>query len=164
MLISFDNMPSYARIWVYQADRSLTSSEVLAIEQYLSNQVADWAAHGAPLAGSFQVLHQRFVIVAVDEKQNAASGCSIDASTRWLKDLGQNLAINFFDRSIAYWHNNSIQTVEMLKIKPLVAEGVITPDTIIFNNLVANIDDFQAKWQVKAGDSWMARYFKTATA
>lgn len=164
MLIPFDKMPDYARVWVYQANKNLSEAEVNYIQQNLENQVNQWAAHGAALVGSVQVLHNRFVIVAVDEMHNQASGCSIDASTRWLKDLGAEMNIDFFDRSIAFVDDDEIKTVEMLKIKPFVAEGILTPDTLIFNNLVPNIGEFKNAWQVSATHSWMKRYFQTATA
>lgn len=163
MLIPFNKMPDYARVWVYQANKNLTEVEVNYIQQNLENQVNQWAAHGAALVGSVQVLHNRFVIVAVDEMHNQASGCSIDASTRWLKDLGAEMNIDFFDRSIAFVNNDQIQTVEMLKIKSLVAEEILTPDTLIFNNLVPNIGEFKNAWQISAANSWMKRYFQTAT-
>jgi hypothetical protein len=163
MLIPFNNMPDHARIWVYQANKNLSETEVNFIQQNLENQVNQWAAHGADLMGAVQVLHNRFVIVAVDENHNHASGCSIDASTRWLKDLGADMNIDFFNRSIAFVNNGEIQTVEMLKIKALVSEGILTPDTLIFNNLVPNIGDFKNAWQVSASNSWMKRYFQTAT-
>jgi hypothetical protein len=163
MLIPFNNMPDYARVWVYQANKNLTESEVGYIQQVLENQINNWAAHGASLAGSAQIFHNRFVVVAVDEMQNQASGCSIDASTRWLKELGADMNLDFFDRSVAFIHNNEIKTVEMLKIKGLVAEDILTPETLIFNNLVPNIHEFKNAWNVKASDSWMKRYFQTAT-
>ncbi len=163
MLIPFNKMPDYARVWVYQANQNLTDSEVQIIQQVLENQINNWAAHGASLAGSVQVLHNRFVIVAVDEMQNQASGCSIDASTRWLKDLGNDLNLDFFDRSVAFLQNNDLKTVEIGKIKTLVTEDILTPDTLIFNNLVPNIQAFKSNWNIKASDSWMKKYFQTVT-
>ena len=163
MLIPFHKMPDYARVWVYQTNRNLTDSEVQTIQQVLENQINNWAAHGADLAGSVQVLHNRFVVVSVDEMQNQASGCSIDASTRWLKDLGAELNIDFFDRSVAFLQNDELQTVEINKIKSLVTDNILTSNTLIFNNLVSNIKEFKDNWNVKASDSWMKRYFQMVT-
>ncbi len=160
MLIPFHQLPSHARIWVYQANRNLTDIEVNHIQKTLESQVNNWAAHGAPLLASAKVFYDRFVVVGLDENQNAASGCSIDVSTHWLKDLGAALGIDFFNRSILFWQNEELKSVEMLQIKVLVAEEIINPETLIFNNLVSNLQDFLNNWQVKAGDSWMKRYFK----
>ena len=160
MLIPFNKMPDHARVWVYQTDRNLSDAEVQYIQQTLDFQINNWAAHGAALVGAATVLHKRFVVVSVDENHNQASGCSIDASTNWLKNLGAEMNLNFFDRSVAYVQADEIKTVEMLKIKPLVAEGILTPDTLIFNNLVPNVGEFKQAWNVSAGESWMKRYFQ----
>ena len=159
MLIPLHKMPDYSRVWVYQANKNLTDSEVQSIQRILENQIDNWAAHGAPLAGSVQVLHHRFVIVSVDERQNQASGCSIDASTRWLKDLGAEMNIDFFNRSVAFLQKNELKTAEIGKIKSLVADEILTSETLIFNNLVSNVQEFKNNWQIKASDSWMKRYF-----
>jgi hypothetical protein len=164
MLIHFNKMPDHARVWVYQTDRNLSDAEVQYIQQTLDFQINNWAAHGAALVGAATVLHKRFVVVSVDENHNQASGCSIDASTNWLKNLGTEMNLNFFDRSVAYIQGDEIKTVEMLKIKPLVSEGILTPDTLIFNNLVPNIGEFNKAWNVSAGDSWMKRYFQGEVA
>ena len=164
MFIPFEKMPDYARVWVYQTDKNLNDAEFIYVLETLEAQVNQWAAHGVPLVGSVKILHNRFIVVAVDEAQNQASGCSIDASTRWLKELSAEMNINFFDRSIVFIHQDALHSVEMLKIKSLVAEGIIHPDTLIFNNLVANIGEFKNNWQVSAAQSWMKRYFQPITA
>ncbi|MCU0326523.1 MAG: hypothetical protein MUF45_14925 [Spirosomaceae bacterium] len=107
MYIDFEKMPQDARLWVYQANRDLTGGEVDVVQANLQNATQQWAAHGVPLLASFKILYNRFVIVAVDEGQNAASGCSIDASTRWLKELGNHLNIDFFDRSQAFFRQSN---------------------------------------------------------
>jgi hypothetical protein len=164
MLIPFNKMPDHARVWVYQTDKNLSDAEVQYIQQTLDFQINNWAAHGAALVGAATVLHDRFVVVSVDESHNQASGCSIDASTNWLKNLGVEMNLNFFDRSVAYIQGDEIKSVEMLKIKSLVAEGILTPDTLIFNNLVPNVGEFRKAWNVSAGDSWMKRYFQGVVA
>ena len=160
MLIPFNSMSDYARIWVYQTNKNLTDLQVQTIEQFLENQINDWAAHGADLAGSVQVLYNRFVVVAVDEMQNQVSGCSIDASTQWLKALGAELNVDFFDRSVAFLKNNELQTVEIGKIKSLVTDEILMPETLVFNNLVSNIKEFKNNWTIRASESWMKKYFQ----
>jgi hypothetical protein len=161
MQIPFENMPPNARLWVYQADKNLNEKEVNLLQESLNEQIEHWAAHGAPLLGAFKVLHQRFIIIAVDESYNGTSGCSIDASTNWLKALGQQLNINFFDRNIAYIADNEINTVDFLNVKRLVLDGLLQPNTLIFNNLVNTIHDFNQNWKIEASESWLKKYFIT---
>jgi hypothetical protein len=159
MLFPFENMPNYSRIWVYQTDKNLSDKEADLIQVALNEQISHWAAHGAPLAGAAKIFYNRFIIIAADENQNATSGCSIDASTNWLKSIGAEMSINFFDRSIAYLSENQILSIDFLGVKKLIIDGKISTETIIFNNLVANIGEFKQNWKQKAANSWLKKYF-----
>jgi hypothetical protein len=163
MLIPFNSMPENARIWVYQVNRNLAKAESVYIQQFLEEQIGNWAAHGAGLSGAVKVFFNRFVVFALDERQNAASGCSIDASTHWLKELGSEMFLDFFDRSITFWFNDELKCIELPQIKNFIENGIITPETIIFNNLVTKLGEIKDKWQTKASESWMKRYFKLET-
>lgn len=161
MYISFEQIPSSARIWIYQANRAITDSERHEIENTLKPAVSQWAAHGASLLASVKVLHNRFVIIALDENQNEASGCSIDASTRWFKELGNRLNIDFFDRSQAYVDGDEIKTFSIFQPKKAIESGLISPDTIIFvnNNNIHTLADLAGQWKVKASESYLKRFF-----
>ncbi|GAB3911636.1 hypothetical protein GCM10028803_53590 [Larkinella knui] len=165
MWISFNQLPDTARVWVYQAARELTDAEVTAIENDMQSAVDSWAAHGTPLLGSAKLLNNRFLIVAVDEGHHLPSGCSIDSSVRWVRGIGQALNTDFFDRSAAFvTASGSIETVALPQIKAAVTEGRITPETTIYNNLVATKAELLNHWQIRAADSWLKRYFKNVTA
>jgi hypothetical protein len=164
MLIDFDRQPDHARVWIYQSSRLLTDAEAAFVQNSLENQAAQWAAHGAPLTAAVRVLHRRFAVVAVDETRNGASGCSIDASTRWLKDLGAQLNLDFFDRSPAYLDGDEVKILTLSELKTAVADGRLTLATPVFNNLVPTLGDFRRGWQVPAGESWLKRYFKPVVA
>ncbi len=161
MYISFEQIPSSARIWIYQANRTITDNELNEIENTLKPAVSQWAAHGASLLASVKVLYNRFVVIALDENQNEASGCSIDASTRWFKDLSNRLNIDFFDRSQAYLDGEEIKTFSIFQPKKAIESGLISPDTIIFvnNNNIHTLSDLSSHWKVKASESYLKRFF-----
>lgn len=166
MWIDFDSITNDARLWVYQADRPLTSADVAAIGKALQPALNGWAAHGQPLLASAAVLENRFLVIAVDEDHSLPSGCSIDASVRFVRDVGQQLSrsggpVDFFDRSAAYRANDgSVQTLALGNIKTAVADGKLTPDTPVFNTLVKTKAELTTDWQKRAADTWLKRYFK----
>lgn len=161
MYISFEQIPQSARIWIYQANRTLTDAEISDIETTLKPAVSQWAAHGASLLASVKVLHKRFVVIALDENQNEASGCSIDASTRWFKELSNRLNIDFFDRSQAYLDGDQIKTFSIFQPKKAIENGLITADTILFvnNNNLHKLADLSTQWKVRASESYLKRFF-----
>lgn len=160
MYIPFVELPPEARIWIYQSDRSLTTHDVEKINEMSQTFLEDWAAHGASLKSSFKVLHDRFVVIGVDEQYNQASGCSIDASVALIKGLESSLKVNFFDRSkICFLKNDQIFDLPMTKIKENISNGTIDSNTVTFNNLISDVGSLKDSWQIKAKDSWLKRHF-----
>jgi hypothetical protein len=119
-----------------------------------------WAAHNTPLHSSFKVLHDKFLILAVDEGVNAASGCSIDSSVRFVKIIEQSIGINFFDRSqVAFLIDDNIYTTELNSIKNEISAGTIEADTLTFNLQAQNVAEFNENWLMPVHESWMKKYF-----
>lgn len=163
MWIPFNNMPTTARVWIYAAERPLTPTEQARVVDYLKVAVEEWRAHGVPMKASFDLAHGQLVILAADESLTAASGCSIDASTRWFKALGEELGLNWFDRSLFYIGNDQVlHKIATFSIKKAVAEGVILADTLVFPAQVDSIADWKT-WPRPAVDSPLRRYFETVS-
>ena len=161
MQFPFENMPSHARVWVYQANRNLNTAELEKAEEVLAGFTTDWNSHGHGLSSSYKVFYNRFVVLAVDEAAYGASGCSIDKSVNIIKELEQVIGVTLLDKmQIAYLKNDEIASLDFRNVKPAIADGTLLPDTVIFNNLVNSIEELQNSWKQAAGDSWLARYFQ----
>lgn len=160
MLAKFSELPETARVWIYQADGLLTGAQIELIEAESAKFCNQWAAHGTPLHSSFKVLHQKFLVLAVDEGYNNASGCSIDSSVRFVQGLQSALGVNFFDRTkVAFLINDHIYTTELKSIKNEIVDGKIEANTLTFNLQAQNLAEFNNSWLVPAQSSWMKRYF-----
>ncbi|UXX80704.1 hypothetical protein N7E81_06280 [Reichenbachiella carrageenanivorans] len=161
MYIPFEEMANTSRVWIYQANRVLSTKDQLFLDQKCKTFLEQWAAHGQSLKSSFQVVHDKFLIVSVDESFNQASGCSIDASVALVKSLEQSLDISFFDRTqVCFLIDNEIIEIPINGIKTYVENGKINEDTLTFNNLVDNIGAFNKEWKIAAKNSWLKRYFQ----
>lgn len=159
MYIPFNSLPPNARIWIYQSDRSLTMDEERSLAIELEEFCEQWKAHGQPLKTSFKIEHHHFVILAVDENYNDASGCSIDGSVRILKTLQEKSRIDFLDRSkVAFLIDQEIKTFPVTELKNLFSSGRLTATTHTFNNLVATKSDFDKGWLTTVDKSWLVKY------
>jgi hypothetical protein len=159
MYIPFQDMPPQARIWVYQASRSLTVSELEQIKQTISQSCQVWEAHGAPLQASFEIKYNQVIIVAVNEAMNAASGCSIDASTRWFKSLGEALHVDFFSRDVAVVRNEQVELLALNQLKSAVQAGKLNSNDLIITPLLQTVQQYRDTWTSRAEDSYLKRYF-----
>jgi hypothetical protein len=159
MYCDFDQLPDSSQIWIFQADRLLDVFEIDKCAQFLIEKLSNWASHGTPLTASFKFEYNRFIIIAVDSDQNSASGCSIDTSNRWIKELQLKLNIDFFDRSLAFLVDNKINNVSIFGIKNQILSNSIMPETMVFDNTIASKLELKNNWILKAKESHLARYF-----
>lgn len=159
MFIPFENLPDDSRLWVYQANQTISDELKEIIEKQLTKNIESWSAHGVYLAGSFCVISNRFVIIAVNESYHSPSGCSIDASTHWLKELGNQLNIDFFDRSVVYTNNDELLSFQPFTAKKQIELGIINANSPIFDNLIKTVSELKTTFTKPANETWMKRFF-----
>jgi hypothetical protein len=154
------NISESSRIWIYQANRVLTTEEEQKIDQKLKNFTSQWQAHGNSLAALGEVRHHQFIILSVDEQVAAATGCSIDKSVYLMKDIEREFNIDLFDRfRIAYRDGEKIINCSREEFEKLVDQGEVSSDTIVFNNMVTSRFDLATSWEVPMKDSWHSQMF-----
>ncbi|MBE99769.1 ABC transporter ATPase [Flavobacterium coralii] len=160
MYVPFETLPEDARIWIYQANRKLSDEEVAEIEQALQTFTDGWAAHGTGLESSFLVRHNRFIILAVNQEVQAASGCSIDASVHFIQELEKKYNIELLDKmNVTFRLGEHIAHKPLIEFRKMAKNKAVSPKTIVFNNLVNTVGEWQEYWEVPAGESWHSRFF-----
>lgn len=160
MYIPFDQLPPHARLWIYQADRPLTDAEQAEIKPLLERFATEWSSHGTGLQASARLLHNQFLVLANNESATAASGCSIDKSVSFVRELEERFGVSFFDRTrLAFLQGDEVKLVGMSELKEKVASGEINEHTLYFDTLVNNYGDLQEAWPRPARNSWLSRYF-----
>ncbi|HWZ04907.1 MAG TPA: hypothetical protein VNX40_14925 [Mucilaginibacter sp.] len=149
-----------SRVWVYQADRKLSDREVQQVQNELDSFATGWTAHNNQLKAKGEIKYNRFIILTVDESQAGASGCSIDKSVRFIKDMEQQFNINLLDRfNLAYREGSEVLSAPRHVFEDLIKQGSINTESIVFNNMVQNLKELQTKWEVPFKDSWHIQLF-----
>lgn len=159
MYTPYTNLPENSRVWIYQADRKLLNEDIEHISAKAIMFIDQWTRHGDDLKGSFTIKYKRFLVLVVDESLNSASGCSIDASVRFIQELEKELNVDFMNKmNVAFKSDDTIKMVSLSDFQELAKTNEITKDTIVFNNLVATKHDFEHHWEIPAHKSWHQRF------
>lgn len=159
MYVDFNELPENSRVWIYQADREFSLEEVELISAKAMLFVDQWTRHGDDLKGSFTIKYNQFLVIAVDEGFNNVSGCSIDASVRFVQQIEQAINIDMMDKmNISFRSGEHINLVKMNQFKEFVKADKINGDTIVFNNMISSKAELQNAWEVTAKDSWHKRF------
>jgi hypothetical protein len=149
------------RIWIYQANRVLNIEEAKTLLEKMDKFTEQWTAHGKQLAAQALLKYNQFLIIRVNEALAKATGCSIDKSTDTLKQVQQELGLDFFDRmQIAYRDSEGIKTVSRPEFEKLLESGKVDENTIVFNNMVGNSRELESNWEIPLKDSWHAQVFQ----
>ncbi len=159
MFVEYNNLPENSRVWVYQSDREFTQEEISFISENAQQFIEQWTKHGSDLKGSFLIKYNQFLVLAVDEGFNDVSGCSIDASVRFVQELEKALRVDMMDKmNISFKNGDHINVVRMNDFKKYAKEHKITHDTVVFNNMVNTKEEFENQWEVSANQSWHKRF------
>ncbi|THD66759.1 ABC transporter ATPase [Robertkochia marina] len=159
MLVPFESLPEDARVWIYQANRTFTEEEVQKLNEQLATFLKQWTAHGADLKAGFEIRYKRFIVIALDQAVNAATGCSIDASVHFIQQLEKMYEVDLLDKmNVSYRSGDYIAYKPLADFKKMAKDRAVSQNTIVFNNLVNNKEEYLNYWEVPARDSWHARF------
>lgn len=160
MYVPFESLPPESRIWIYQSNRKFSDEEMVEIEKDLNEFLNNWSAHGAALEASYQLKYNRFIIIAVNQEVQAATGCSIDSSVAFIQNLEQRYDVDLLDKmNVTFKNGEHVAHKTLIDFKRMAKEKAVTANTIVFNNLVNTIEEWNENWEVPAGDSWHSRFF-----
>lgn len=152
-------MPDSSRVWIYQANRSFSQEEIQEISKKLDVFLEKWTAHGANLKASYEIKYNRFITIALDQQINAASGCSIDASVNFIQKLEKEYNVDLLDKmNVSYKQGEFIAYKSLSDFRKMAKQKAVSPNTIVFNNLVNNKAEYLSDWEVPASESWHKRF------
>ena len=159
MFTEYKKLPQNSRVWVYQSNREFTQEEIEFISAKALLFIDNWTRHGDDLKGSFTIKYNQFLVLAVDENFNDVSGCSIDASVRFVQELEKELELDLMNKmNVSFKDGDNINIVKLPEFQNFAKEQKITAETVVFNNMVNTKEDFETKWEVPANQSWHARF------
>jgi hypothetical protein len=160
MYVPFENLPEESKIWIYQSNRKFSDDEFRAIETDLKAFIETWSAHGTSLEASYLLKYNRFLILAVNQENQIATGCSIDKSVEFIQSLEKKYEVDLLDKmNVTFKNGEHVAHKPLIEFKKMAKEKAVSENTIVFNNLVNTIEEFNENWEVPAGESWHSRFF-----
>lgn len=162
MYLNFDELPDEAKIWVYQSERELSTNESAEIAEKAKQFCESWTSHGDSLKASATVIYNRFIIFGVDSPSDGICGRAIDASARYIKQLGMERQIDFLKRDLVFFYDpvtRKARAMPLTQTKELIRKGELGKGELLFNTLIQKKLDLQDKWIIPVGESWLKIYF-----
>lgn len=155
---TFKHFSPDSKVWIYQSSREFTPEEHTLLKEKLITFCKDWTAHSKQLLADFDIVYDRFVVLTVDETGHGASGCSIDKSVHFLKDMGGMFNVDFFDKlHLPYLMFGEVKTVPFAELKQVYKSGDIEDDTQFFDTSIIRLDDYRNAFVKPLSQHWLSR-------
>ncbi|MEK9788481.1 MAG: ABC transporter ATPase, partial [Flavobacteriaceae bacterium] len=104
--------------------------------------------------------YNRFIVIGINQEQVKASGCSIDASVRFIQALEKEFDLALLDKmNVTFKQGEYLTHKSLSDFKALVKNKSVTSNTLVFNNLVDTVAAYRNFWEVPAAESWHNRFF-----
>jgi len=157
--MEYINYPDNAKVWIYQSSKHFDKDEIDYLNVQLDDFTSEWESHGSMLKATFEVMHDLFVVIFVDEEDARMCGTAQDRSVKLMKTLGEELEVDFLNRMIqSYKIGEKVEVVKMQDFEQLLADKIIDENTTVFNNMITTKADFDDNWEVALKDSWHKQF------
>jgi hypothetical protein len=135
--------------------------EIFELEPLLEDFVANWKSHGANVKGYATVLYGQFILIMADETATTVAGCSTDSSVHVIKAIEEMTGVQMFNRTLlAFFIKDKVQTIPQAQLNYALENGLLSMDTLYFNNLVNTKATLEKDWLQPISKSWLAQSIK----
>ena len=156
-LVSFPSLPDESRLWCFGASRSPAGAETARLLDTMQSFVEQWTAHDRQLKAGMAWIDHRFLLIAVDEARAGASGCSIDALNRQIRDLESRLGLDLLDSKPVWFRDGRgrVRSCSRADFSTAAERGEVGPDTPVFDLTLTRLGDYrQGRFERAASSSW----------
>lgn len=156
----FPGFPDEAKLWVYAFGRPFSDQERALVTEKLSSFVAAWNSHGVPVRGAFEIVEDRFILIA-GHVDDGVSGCSTDSMVRVMKEL-REAGLDGFDRSLVFFRDAraAVQALKRPDFQEIVAAGQVDAETPVFDPTIQFVGDLRrGGFETAFNRSWHSRAF-----
>lgn len=158
LTVSFSTLPSASRVWAFGSQDPVPAPSAQKLLVEVDRFLDGWQAHGTPLRCGREWRDDRFLAIAVDQTEAAASGCSIDGLFRVFQRLGPELGARMLSGGRVFYRDagGAVQSVTRDEFSDLSSVGKVSGATKVFDLSVTSLGNYRERFEVGAGRSWHA--------
>ena len=148
---NIDSLSDDARIWIFGISPPLDDAKRARMIEQVDLFLRDWAAHNVPVTSAREILHDSFLLIAVD-KRSETSGCSIDRMFGLLHQFERDLGVSILDANRVFVRHADGR-VEALSRADFRNRGDL--HTTVFDTTAERLADIRSgHWIRQAQDAW----------
>lgn len=149
-----------ASIWLYGFREAMDDAALALVHDAFTQFMPTWVAHEKPVNGVFAMLERRFLLLC-GTVEGGFSGCSVDSTTRVLKDLRSRHRLDALDRGLVFFRREGqIAAESRPQFAARVGRGEADATTPVFDLTATQLGVLRRHGLERPlRESWHARAF-----
>ena len=151
-----------SRIWIFSSINTLSELEKKHINKEFFKFQLSWEAHGKKIESNSYIIKSHFIFIIVNNNFASPTGCSIDKLYNKIKEIGNELNLNFLSADqIPFKRNNLSKKIEFLKFikfKNYIKNNHLNDECIIYDNSINILSQLDG-WELTLKD-WKLKFIR----
>ena len=153
MFVPFDILNDSSRLWLYGSETELTKQQTEHISEKLTTFLEAWEYHQQKLTASFKISENRFIIIALNDREYGVGGCSMDGLQRLIQTFENDLSISLMNRLNVFCKiGEEIQCMSSFKLK-----SVANSETLFYDLTIQKKTDLHT-FLKPISEGWCSRF------
>ncbi len=157
MIVPFNEIPKEAKVWIFPSSRKLYKQEFPEVKKSIENFLQGWGSSNFNAA--YEIKYDRFIVIAADDTKKSLAIDIHDDLTSFIQELEQKYTIILLDRiNVCYKQGEFVQYKDLKEFKKMIKAKGVSQKTIVFNNMITTVDEYEYDWEINIMDSWLGRF------
>ena len=153
MFVPFDILNDSSRLWLYGSEKGFTKQQTEHISEKLTTFLEAWEYHQQKLSASFKISENRFIIIALDDREYGVGGCSMDGLQRLIQTFENDLSTSLMNRLNVFCKiGEEIQCIPSFKLK-----SVANSETLFYDLTIQKKTDLHT-FLKSISEGWCSRF------
>lgn len=163
MFVPFKELSADAKVWIYIGDNRLNQAEKNELLGKLEPFLSRWKSEGKEFKSSYELIDDQILVIGGVSEGFALSGCTMDALKKTVMKWDETLKMNFtLIPKFCYRQENKIICRSQADFKKDIQAGLVSQDTIVFDNTIQSIEAYRNGIEFPLSKSWHNRVWENA--
>ncbi len=158
MIVELNQIPSHSKLWIFPSNRKFYTDEIPEIksnvELFLNNLIDSNQNYDI----GFCLKYDRFIVIAIDDSELSIPLNIHNSLIEFILSLEKKHNVILLDKiNVCFKQGEFVQYKDAKEFKKLIKNKSVSNKTIVFNNLISTVEEFNTDWEINIMDSWLGR-------
>jgi hypothetical protein len=161
MIVDFNEIPTWSKLWVFPSSRKFYEQEISGLKENIEAFLNSWTNEDQLFNCAYELKYDRFIIISVDNSEINLSLKTHDALSVFIQELEKKYEVILLDKiNVCYKQGEFVQYKDIVEFKKMMKEKGVSSKTIVFDNMITTKEELENNWEINIMDSWLGRFLK----